>query len=307
LSSRLLHIYRNSPSGREILLQSIYFCKKVDVKLEVFIPRYPQFLMYFGNKVFTFDLDRTFLRSGNTAENNAEKIIRKAKLEPYFIRLEPEDFTAKSIPNLPTNYDYMCCPRSIRNLSIKIKLGNIGSGVRSIIHHASFPILIPSPVFKKWESITVFFGGSATSLRVMELGLKLSRNSGLPLNIFSQAEHHNLNEYLAILADYPAFKDLKITLEKINGVPYVLCSDPEEYPQQKKISPGFSRRITWFFFEKGKFNENLFNVPHDTLVVAGSYGHRAVKNMIFGSKIEQIQKNLPNNMLVIGANFRLWK
>ena len=263
--------------------------------------------MYFENKVITVDLNRAFLRSGDTAKQHAEKIIRKGSLKPHFIQLEPEEYTAKSLPTLATDFAYMCCPRTIRDLSTKIRLGYIGSRVRSIINSASFPILIPSPVFKKWKSITVFFGGSPNSLKVMELGLKLSQESGLRLNIFTQAENYDLNFYRAILTRHPAFKSMNLTLEKVNTVQYVLGFNPTEYQKKDKISQSYGKRITWFFFEKGKFIENLFTVPHDTLVVVGSYGHSMVKGMIFGSKMEQIQKTLPNNMLVVGANYRFGK
>lgn len=307
MNSRLLHIYRNTPFGREILFQSVYFCKKIGIQIDVFTPDCLQFLMYFKNKVITVDLDSAFLRSGDTAKQHAEKIIRKGGLKPHFIRFKPEDHTAKSLPNLATDFAYMCCPRSIRNLSTKIRLGYIGSKVRSIINNASFPILIPSTVFKKWKSITVFFGGSPISLRVIELGLKLSQESGLRLNIFTHAENYHLSDYLAILKAYPAFKDMNISLEKVNRAQYILYSDLKEYQKSGKISPSERRRTTWFFFENGKFVENLFSVPHDTLAVLGSYGHGTVKDMIFGSRMEQIQKILPNNILVVGPNYHLRK
>ncbi|NIM16395.1 MAG: hypothetical protein GTO45_30750 [Candidatus Aminicenantes bacterium] len=35
-----------------------------------------------------------------------------------------------------------------------------------------------------------------------------------------------------------------------------------------------------------KLQENLYDVPHDSLVVVGAYGHGLVKRVVFGSKAE---------------------
>lgn len=56
-------------------------------------------------------------------------------------------------------------------------------------------------------------------------------------------------------------------------------------------------------FEKGSFEENLYQVPHDALVVLGAFGHSLIKNILFGSKMEKIQSILPNNLLIAGPNY----
>jgi len=142
-----------------------YYCnlyissKKTKTILRLYIPKYHQFLMYFNNKVITVQLDKSFLYSPDTAKKHAEDIIKAKGIKPKFIELMPEDHTS-SIPNLPVDFTYMCCPRSISNLSTKIGLGYIGTTVRRIIKNSDFPILLPSSVYKQWKSITVFFGGS---------------------------------------------------------------------------------------------------------------------------------------------------
>lgn len=154
MNRQLLHIFRNTPFGREVFLQSLYFAKHTDTTPKVYIPESRQFLMYFKNTVVTVDLDHTFLTSPKTAPFHAEETIKNAGFEPDF--LIPESFTSGSVPVLPVNFAFMCCPRSISDLSTKIGLGYIGPKVRSIIKNSTFPILIPSPVYNEWKSISVF-------------------------------------------------------------------------------------------------------------------------------------------------------
>ena len=52
----------------------------------------------------------------------------------------------------------------------------------------------------------------------------------------------------------------------------------------------------------GEFAQNLYDLPHDALVLSGAYGHGLIKNMLFGSKVEITQATLTNNMLVSGPH-----
>jgi len=63
------------------------------------------------------------------------------------------------------------------------------------------------------------------------------------------------------------------------------------------------KRVQWWFFDKGKLRENLYEVPHDSLAVVGAYGHGLVKRLVFGSKAELLQTVLPNNLLIVGPNY----
>jgi len=37
----------------------------------------------------------------------------------------------------------------------------------------------------------------------------------------------------------------------------------------------------------GKFEENLYDTPHDSLVVTGAFGHGLIRDIVFGSKKEK--------------------
>ena len=63
MAKQLLHIFRNTPFGRETLLQSANFCRQLDVTLVIYIPEYTKFLMYFDNDVVQIDLDHSYLSS----------------------------------------------------------------------------------------------------------------------------------------------------------------------------------------------------------------------------------------------------
>jgi hypothetical protein len=167
----------------------------------------------------------------------------------------------------------MCCPRSISDLSSKIGLGHIGPRVRRIVQAARFPVLITSAVFKPWNSITVFFGGSLNAFKALRLGLRIARQSGKPLIMFTQTEKGDADYYRQAVAD----ADLQ--------------ADWERYGSE------------WLFFEDGSLEDNLFNVAHDALLVSGAYGHGLIKDIVFGSKMERIQSTMPNNMLIAGPKY----
>ena len=54
---KMMHIFRNTPFGRETFLQSLYFCRTVKVAPVVYIPKNDKFLFYFSNDVVQVDLD----------------------------------------------------------------------------------------------------------------------------------------------------------------------------------------------------------------------------------------------------------
>lgn len=268
---KLFHIFRNTPLGRETLLQSIYFCKKLDVSLIAYIPEFTKFLMYFENDVIQIDLDESYLTSPGTAIDHATELLEQGGIKPRF--LKPKNYTASTLPDIPTDFDFMCCPRSISDLSSKIGLGYIGPRVRRIVKSAHFPVLITSPVFKQWNSVSVFFGGSANAVKALRLGLRISRVSGMPLNMFTQVEGRKRDIYEKTIKEENLEEDVSRYVEK------------------------------WHIFEKGKFEENLYEVPHDALVVLGAFGHGMIRDIVFGSKMEKIQSIISNNMLIVGPNY----
>jgi len=270
MRNELLHIFRNTPFGRETLMASVYFCKETGTSLRVYIPKFRQFLMYFEHEVVTVDLDRAFLRDPSTAKQHAEEIIREGRLTPHFI--EPKGFTASTLPDLPVDYRYMTSPRTISNLSAKIGLGYIGPRVRNIIRSAGFPVFIPTPVFKPWKKVVVFFGGSQNAIKALQYGIEIATVSGFPLILFTQAEGRDLRYYEDEIRQVGLFG-------KLEALGY-----------------------DWLFFDRGELRVNLYEVPHDSLAIVGAYGHGTIREVLFGSKMEEIQTVLPNSMLIIGPN-----
>lgn len=271
MSTKLFHIFRNTPLGRETLLQSIYFCRAVGSTIDIYIPESLHFLLYFENNVTQIDLDSSYLNSPKTAKSNAKDLLTQAELPATFFR--PKNYTASTLPDIPTNYDFMCCPRSISDLSSKIGLGYIGPRVRNIVQSARFPVLVTSTVFKPWKSITVFYGGSANSNNAMRLGLRICKSTGMPLTIFTQAENLKQKDYAKLLKK----AKLETELEQIN--------------------------YNWLFFDSGNIEDNLYSVAHDTLIILGAYGHGLIKDLMFGSKMEKIQAIMPNNLLIVGPRY----
>lgn len=270
MNYKLLHIFRNTPFGRETFLQSLYFCKTISAFPVVYIPKTDKFLMYFSNDAVQVDLDGSYLSSPQTAQAHAQDLLDEAGIKPSFY--EPKNFTASSLPDVSTDFDYLCCPRSVSDLSSKIGLGHLGTRVRRIIKHATFPILITSPVFKPWKSISVFFGGSKNAMNALKLGLKIAMASGLPLNIYTLLENKDEAHYRALIQE--------------NGL-----EEPVDQISKQ-----------WFFYEKSEFNAMLYDVPHDSLIVLGAYGHGIIKDLLLGSKMEKIQSTVTNNLLITGPH-----
>lgn len=274
MAARLFHIYRNTPSGRENLLQSAYFCRMVDAAPVVYLPKFTRFLMYFENDVVQVDLDDSYLTAPDTAQTHAAEILADAGLDARFFTAK--NHTASTLPDIPVDFDYMCCPRSISDLSSKFGLGYIGSRVRRIVRSAKFPVLIPSTAFKPWKSVTVFFGGSENAVNALRQGFQVARQAGVPLDLVTQLEGGMKK------ADYETVLDGA-------GLGGLVADQVRD----------------WHLFSEGKFEENLFTVPHDALLVMGAFGHGLIRDVIFGSKMEKIQSVMPNSMLIAGPRMSL--
>ena len=268
MTNSLFHVFRNTPFGRDTFLQSIYFSKQANVPLKVYIPEHSQFLMYFQRRAVTVDLSKYFLYEPKTAKQHAEALIAEHDVTASFF--QPKDFTALTLPDVPVNHDFMCCPRSISDLSTKIRLGYFGPKVRQIIQNATFPVLIPTPVFKEWKRMMVFFGGSPNSVRALRVALSIHKESGLPVSLFTKAEGKPRSHYQEVL-------EQNNLLTSVQGA-----------------------GVDWLFFKSGSMRSLLYEVPSDALAVVGAYGHGAIKEVLFGSMMETIQTVLPNNMLIIG-------
>lgn len=273
MAQKLFHIFRNTPLGRETLLQSIYFCQKLGVRPNIYIPESTKFLMYFENDVVQVDLDPSYLNDPGTAVAHVEQLLEASKIKPDLFT--PKNYTASTLPDVPTSFEFMCCPRSISDLSSKIGLGYIGPRVRRIIQAARFPVLITSPVYKPWQTIAAFFGGSANAVNALRLGIRLAKVTGMTLDIYTHVGKNTPSEYRSIVQDKGLDKPLKSVLNQ------------------------------WTFFEKGRFEDNLYDVPHNALVVLGAYGHGIIKDIMFGSMMEKIQSTISNNLLIAGPKYTM--
>ncbi len=270
---KMLHIFRNTPFGRETFLQTLYFCRTVNAAPVVYIPKTDKFLFYFSNDVVQVDLDGSYLTGPDSAEERARKLLADHDLKEIF--LTPKNYTASTLPDIPTHFDFLSCPRSVSDKSSRIGLGHIGPKVRRIIKHAAFPVFLTSPVFKPWTSIAVMFGGSQNAVNALKLGVKLSMASGLPLDIYTLMEGR----------DQSFYKDIA-----------------EREPFWEMAAPEIQK---WHFWEKNRFNDMLYEIPHDALLVLGAYGHGRLKDLLFGSKMEYIQSTLVNNMVVAGPKSQI--
>ena len=272
MQTNLFHVFRNTPLGRETFLQSIYFCATLDIGMTVYVPDSVRFMMYFDYDVVQVDLDRSYLNNPESAVERARSLATDAGLKPQFLR--PNSRTARDLPDIPTHFEFMCCPRSISDVSSKIGLGYIGPKVRRIIRTATFPILMTAPVFKPWRSLAVLFGGSDSAVNALRAGIRLSKRSGYPLDLFTQLE-----------AD-PHYYEKRIEEAGLTGAVQRYCRHQHQ-------------------FTDGKFGHNLYTLPHDALVLSGAYGHGLIKNLLFGSRMETAQNTLTNCMLVSGPNASL--
>ncbi len=270
MASKLFHIFRNNPQGRETLLQSLFFCKMVETSLVIYIPKHKKFLMNFDNDTVKVDLDKSYLSSPKSARKHASDLVENAGISARFLEFKKHPKTKP--PDIRPNFDYMCCPRSISDLSSKIGLGYIGPRVRHIVNSARFPVLLTTPAYKEWRCIAVFFGGSSNGINALKLGLRISQDSGFPAEVFTLVENGTRESY-----------DKVIEKNNLNR------------PMDQQVKQ-------WHIFETGSFEENLYQVPHDALVVLGAFDHGLLKDMVFGNKMEKIQSTLPNNLLIAGPN-----
>jgi nucleotide-binding universal stress UspA family protein len=229
--------------------------------------------MYFEQDAVQVDLDSSYLSAPKTAQAHAQELLESMAMQADFIT--PKQYTASTLPDIPTKYEFMCCPRSISDLSSKIGLGHIGAKVRRILHSAQFPVLITSAVYKPWESISILFGGSQNAVKALRLGLALGKRAGIPVDIFTHAPGHSQGDY-------------RETLEK-RGL----------------IRTVDSQVRSWQFMTTGTFQENLWNIPHNALLVLGAYGHGLIKDLLFGNTMEAVQNTMPNNMLIAGPRFKM--
>ena len=267
MNTNLFHVFRNTAMGRETYLHSLYFCKILNIGLTVYLPASTHFTMMLDNETVRVDLDGSYLTGPDSAADRAQRLAESYGVDITIF--SPKSANGSQSADLPRDFAFMTCPRSISDLSSRIGLGFIGAKVRRIIRSADFPVLIASPGFKPWKSITVLFGGSKNAINALRLGIHIANRTGFPLKM------------LTCLEEDRAF--------------YQNTIDMAELKQGVKQSVAL-----WDQFENGRFEEHLYTVPHDSLVLVGAYGHGIIKDFLFGSKLEKIQATLTNNLLIAG-------
>ncbi len=273
MKTTLLHIFRNSPMGRENLMQSAYFCKQqFGLSLAVYIPETTQFGMEFGGNPVTVQLDSSYVAHPATASEHAEQVLSGFKCASEFF--VPSERLSGTMPLLPNEWAMMACPRAISEQSARIGLGHVGPKVRSLVKHARFPVFIPSMSFKPWTSVTAFFGGSELGATAVKEGLAIARLARVPFAIHTQ----------------------------LDGITKKVC-------EQSLSAAGILETVSggdveWRLYDDGTLEEHLYAVPHDSLVVAGAAGHRLISELVFGSRLETIQATLPNPMVIVGPDCR---
>ncbi|NQV28113.1 MAG: universal stress protein [Rhodopirellula sp.] len=269
----LFHIYQDNPNGRETLLQSIDFCRKLGgLKLTIYQPEETSCLMYLEQgEVITIDLNENYTKWTESATLHINALMHDAEVE--FEQFVPQSWTRDTLPNLPGEWAIMTCPRSMSEPSAHFGIGRIHSKVRSIARHAPFPVLIPAPCFKPWNRVAAFYGGAEFGVHVVRLALCIADRANVPLTLFTQ-------------------------LDGLSGL------EIEEELRKANLLHRFSAEDNWTIFDTGAFEENLFDLQHDALVVIGAADHNAVEDLIFGSRLETIQRTLPNPILVVGPECR---
>ncbi len=267
MNQPLLHVFRNTPFGRETLLQSVYSCHLLQLPLDIFIPEDGKFLLYFGGDVVQVDLDKSYLIDPTTAQMHAEQTISLGAPVKYQF-ISPKSYTATGLPDLSPQLSIMACPRSMSDVTARIGLGHIGQKVRRILQISPFPILIPGAAFKPWNSLVALDGGSQSAANALQLAIDIHQRSKIPLQIISIGNRNNLEKMLVTQG----------LIEQIN-------------------------KFDWQIFPGSSLQKHLYQIPHDTLVILGAYGHGSIK-ALFGSSMEMIQSQLPNPLLVVGPNYK---
>ena len=278
MRNQLFHVFRNTPLGREALLHSRYFCQQFGIRqMDVYIPSFNSFNMSFGLKEVIVFLDKSYLRDPETAAVHANELLADTNIITHFHTCKR--FKDRDLPEIPTDFKYMTCPRVLSDAHGRFGLGHVGPGhigpaVNSIVKHATFPVMIASASFVPWTRISVLFGGSALGLKAVKLGLKMARRSRLPIQVFTHDDrgHKTMESSEEALAGAGLFDEVK--------------SD-----------------CRWKVWTHGNLNENLYDIPRDSIVLLGAAHQGPVKELTIGSMLQKVQAELPHPLLVVGPAY----
>jgi len=267
----IFHIYRNTPLGRETLLQAADFTKKVGGTLNVYVSEFDRLLLHFGPNAIEIRLDKSYLFAPESSEKKLKENLDAigVKADRVSIKSQP----ASNLPRLSSNFDIVSLPRVMVEQQGRLNLAAVGSGVRQLVKHSHAPAIIAPGRFHDWSDILVLFGGSAYSVAALKWGVELAKQTTLPLRVLTIVEKGKGRE------------DYEMILRKEVG-------DGTAASQCK-------------FMESSTKTSLLDEIERSSLVVMGAYGHGQIRSRFFGSTTELVQRNTANLIMLIGQNCRL--
>ncbi len=264
---RILHVYRNTPLGRETLIGAAYLCRRTGMQLSVSIPHQDRFALNFDQDLVEIQLDKSYLSSPDTAVERAQTLL-ESQGQPLRL-VEPTHKVASTLPELPADFHMMTSPRSVSDPPSPLVPPILGSRVRRLVRAASFPILVLHAPALEWDRVVTFFDGSEHALHALHWGRTIASSAGVPFEVFT------VDEGKAARRARSALKKAGLLAE---------------------IEP------VWRVIEGGSFIEALWEVPRKALVTAGAYGHWALTATVHESRTELLQSRLPNPILLVGPN-----
>lgn len=264
-TKRILHVFRNTPQGRETLLGAAAFCRATRAQLHLYLPTEPRFTLQLDADLIEVPLDRSYTLDPATAREHAEEVLATAGVAGHWV--EPSHHLASTMPVVEGRFHIMSCPRSLSAPSPSPLPVSLGSRVRRLLRSAPFPFFLPTVPHLGWSSVTVFFAGSKHAVRALEWARTLARHAGLPLQVITHTESG------AVAAAEAALRSAGLLEE---------------------LQPH------WRVVDAPSFTSLLWEVPRESLVVAGAFGRSGVKAQLLGSRTEAMLAHLPNPLFLVG-------
>ncbi|HHQ49000.1 MAG TPA: universal stress protein [Acidobacteria bacterium] len=119
----------------------------------------------------------------------------------------------------------------------------------------------------EWNSVTVFFAGSKHALRALLWARTIAQSADIPIRVITH------DQAGAARAAEKALKNANLLEE---------------------LAPH------WQVTDAPSFTSLLWEVPRESLVVAGAFGRSGVKAQLLGSRTEAILAHLPNPLFLVG-------
>ena len=271
MTLKVFHIYRNTPLGRETLLQAADFTKKVGGNLGVYVPEFDRLLLHFGSNAIEIRLDKSYLFAPESAGKKLSESLKVIGVKADLVSIKSQP--ASNLPRLSSNFDIISLPRVMIEQQGRLNLAAVGSGVRQLVKNSHAPAIIAPGRFHDWSDILVLFGGSSYSVTALKWGIELAKQTALPLKVLTIVEKgKNRDDYEKSLRN--EFKD--------DG------TAPE-----------------WQLMASSSKTSLLDEIERSSLVVMGAYGHGRIRSRLFGSTTELVQRNTANLIMLIGQNCRL--